>query len=64
MWEDIFKLVPDKGGKMARHNNTVASAGNTIRLVLNKRPLPLLIQVELVDEHNGISKSSAGEGLD
>jgi len=64
MREDIFfKPILDKGGQMARHNNTVASAENIIRLVLDNCPLPLLIQAELVDGHKDISETSAGEEL-
>jgi len=37
----FFKPVLDKGGQMARHNNTVASAESIIRRILDNRPLPL-----------------------
>jgi len=64
MSEDIFfKPVLKRGGQMARHNNTVASAESIIRRVLNNRPLPLRIQVELVSERKDISKTSAGKEL-
>ena len=59
----FFKPLLDGGSRMARHNNTFASAENIIRLVLDNRPLPLQIQVELVDEHKNISETSAGEEL-
>jgi len=59
----FFKPVLDKGGQMARHNNTVASAENIIQRILDNRPLPLRIQVELVNEHKNISKTSTGEEL-
>jgi len=59
----FFKPVLDKGGQMARHNNTVASAENIIRRILDNHPLPLRIQVELVNEHKDISETSAGEEL-
>jgi hypothetical protein len=62
--EDIFfKPVLDKGGQMARHKNTVPSAENVIRLILDNHPLPLRIQTELVTEHKDISQTSAGEEL-
>lgn len=62
--EDIFfKPVLDKGGRMARHDNTVPSAENIIRLILENHPLPLRIQEELVDEHKDISETGAGEEL-
>jgi len=64
MGEDIFfKPVLKRGGQIVRHNNTVASAESIIRRVLNNRPLPLRIQVELVSERKDISKTSAGKEL-
>ena len=63
MRDVFFKPVLDKGGQMARHNNTAASAENIILLVLDNHPLPLRIQVELVHERKDISDTSAGEEL-
>ena len=64
MGEDIFfKPVLKRGGQIVRHNNTVASAENIIRRILDNHPLPLRIQVELVNEHKDISETSAGEEL-
>ena len=64
MTDDIFfKPVLDKGAQTARHENTITSAQNIIRLVLNNHPIPLRIQVELVDEHKDISETGAGEEL-
>ena len=64
MREDIFfKPVLDKGAQMTRHMNTISSAENIIRLVLNNHPLPLRIQTELVTEHKDISETGAGEEL-
>ena len=59
----FFKPVLDKRGQMARHLNTTDSARDILRLILHNRPLPLRIQVELVDEHKDISRTSAGEEL-
>ena len=61
--EMFFKLVLDKGARMARHENTIPSAEAIIRLLLDNHPLPLLIQQELVDEHKDISETGAGEEL-
>jgi hypothetical protein len=61
--EIFFKPVLDKGARMARHENTVPSAERIIRLILNNNPLPLQIQVELVEEGKDISATSAGEEL-
>ena len=64
MTDDIFfKPVLDKGAQIARHENTVTSAQNIIRLVLDNHPLPLRIQVELVDERKDISETDASEEL-
>ena len=61
--DNFFKPIFEKGARMARNENTVASAQNIIRLVLDNHPLPLRIQKELVDEYKDISKTSAGEEL-
>ena len=62
--EDIFfKPVLDKGARIARNENTVPSAQNIIRLVLDNHPLPLRIQEELVDERKDLSETGAGEEL-
>jgi len=59
----FFKPVLEKGARMARHSNTVDSTQDILRLTLHNRPLPLCIQVELVDEQKDISGTSAGEEL-
>lgn len=61
--ELFFKPALDKGAHMARHTKTVASAHAILRRVLNNHPLPLHIQVQLVDEHKDISQTSAAEEL-
>ena len=62
--EDIFfRPVLQKGARMARHENTVASAERAVRLILENHPLPLRIQEELVNEHKDISETGAGEEL-
>lgn len=62
--EDIFfKPVLEKGAQIARNENTVPSAQNIIRLVLDNHPLPLRIQEELVDERKDLSETGAGEEL-
>ena len=64
MQEDVFfKPVLDKGAQMVRHDNTVSSAKNIIRRIIDNHPLPLRIQRELVDERKDISDTSAGEEL-
>jgi len=59
----FFKSVLENGARMARHKNTTSSAQDILRLILDNRPLPLCIQVELVDEHRCITETSAGEEL-
>jgi len=59
----FFKPVLENGARMIRHDNTAPSAEGILRLVLDNRPLPLCIQVELVDEHRNISDTSAGMEL-
>ena len=59
----FFKPVLDKGARITRHDNTVRTAEHIIRLILENRPLPLRIQVELVDEHKDIPETAAGQEL-
>jgi hypothetical protein len=61
--DDFFKPVLDKGARTERHNNTVESAKRIIRSILDKNPLPLRIQKELVDEHKALNETAAGEEL-
>jgi predicted RNase H-like nuclease (RuvC/YqgF family) len=59
----FFKPVFDRGGKMARHEDTVPSAERIIRLILKNHPLPLWIQDELVIQGKNITETDAGEEL-
>jgi hypothetical protein len=59
----FFEPALKKGAQMARHKNTVSSAKHIIRLILNRDPLPLHIQRELVDEGKDISQTRAGQEL-
>jgi len=64
MGEDIFfKPALEKGARMVRHMNTVPSAEDIIRLLINNIPLPLQIQTELVDEQKDILETGAGQEL-
>ena len=58
---NFFEPLLRGGGRMARHENAVASAQEILRLVLYNRPLPLRIQEELVDEKKDITETGAGE---
>ena len=59
----FFKPALDKHAKIARHDNTCASAERIIRSLLNKPYVPLCIQQELVDEKKEITETSAGQEL-
>ena len=56
-----FKPALSQGAQTARHYNTTQSAHEIISRIIKNDPTTLLIQKELVDEHKGIEKTSAGE---
>ena len=60
----FFKSVLDRGGQMARHDNTASSARDILRRIVRNRPLPLHIQKELVVEGKGLHETNAGKELD
>ena len=59
----FFKPALKKGAQMARHANTVPSAQDIVRLILNSDPLPLQIQRELVVQRKDITQTRAGQEL-
>ncbi|TFY83409.1 hypothetical protein EWM64_g596 [Hericium alpestre] len=59
----FFKPVLDKGACMVRHSNTVNSAHDILRLLINNDPMALRIQHELVDQHLDIAETAAGAML-
>ena len=61
--DKFFKPVLEKHAQMTRHEDTIESAQRILRLVLHNHPLPLRIQVELVDEGKELHETSAGEEL-
>ena len=62
--EDIFfKPALVRGTNMARHENTKLSAEAIIRLLIDKPPLPLQIQEELVVQRKDIADTTAGREL-
>ena len=61
---NFLKPALDKGAQMARHHNTVQSAHNIIRCIMNNIPIVLQIQSELVDQKKDISNTSAGGAID
>ena len=60
----FFKPALDKGSQMVRHYNTLESAHNIIRKIVDNQPAVLQIQRELVDEGKDISDTAAGETVD
>ncbi|KAF9259474.1 hypothetical protein L218DRAFT_1058798 [Marasmius fiardii PR-910] len=61
--DDFFKPVLDKGAQMVRHDNTPQTARAILLHLVQKRPLPLRIQTELVDEKKNIANTAAGAEL-
>jgi len=53
----------EKGTRMARHENTIPSAGAIICLLVNNHPLPLQIWTELVDDGKDTVETGAGQEL-
>ena len=60
---DFFKLVLDNGAQMARHHDTIQSAHDIIRRIMENHPVVLQIQRELVDERKDIVDTAAGEAV-
>ena len=56
----FFKPVLDKGAQMVRHHNTIQSAHDIIRRIMENRPVALQIQRELVDQRKDITDTAAG----
>ncbi|TDL23889.1 hypothetical protein BD410DRAFT_827362 [Rickenella mellea] len=61
--ETHFRTVMESGGKMMRHNASVASGEVIIRQFLRKPPLALRIQDELCTRRLDITETAAGSRL-
>ncbi|KIP03502.1 hypothetical protein PHLGIDRAFT_31787 [Phlebiopsis gigantea 11061_1 CR5-6] len=61
----FFKPALDAGARLARHDNTRASAHAIVRQLLGDGavPRPLRVQRELVDERKRVCETAAGEAL-
>ena len=59
----FFNQAIDKGAKLLRHDNTVESAQKVLLEVIYNTPLPLRIQIELVDEQLKLVETAAGVEL-
>lgn len=62
--EAFFKPLLDKGTRLLRHHNTLASGQEILRYFFGNHPLPLEIQKELVDQGKDITQTAAGVELD
>lgn len=62
--KNFFKPALDKGAQLLRHNNSVKSAHNILRYIIQNRPLPLEIQEELVDQGKTIDQTNAAKELE
>ena len=60
---EFFKSVLDNGAQMARHHDTIQSAHDIIRGIMENHPVVLQIQRELVDERKDIVDTAAGEAV-
>ncbi|KAJ8077761.1 hypothetical protein PM082_002194 [Marasmius tenuissimus] len=61
--ERFFKPVLDKGAQMVRHDNTPEMARAILSHLVHNQPIPLRIQVELVDENKEFMQTDAGVEL-
>ena len=60
---NLFWPALDGGAHLARHNNTVKSARDIVRRIMENSPITLRIQRELVDECKDITDTAAGEAV-
>ena len=58
---NFFKPVLDLGAQMVPHHDTIESAYDIIRKILDNHPLVLKIQEQIVDEKKDIIDTDAGE---
>jgi hypothetical protein len=61
--ERFFKPFLDHHATMRRHDNTAESARMIIRETCSKQPLPLGIQLEIVEQRRSIGDTHAGKEL-
>ncbi|KAF9255002.1 hypothetical protein L218DRAFT_975735 [Marasmius fiardii PR-910] len=60
----FFKSVLDGGARMVRYDNTTESAHSVLGALVEKEPLPLLIQTQVVDDNKTLAETAAGAELD
>ncbi|PVF94278.1 hypothetical protein CPB86DRAFT_674451, partial [Serendipita vermifera] len=59
----LFGSAIGAGASIVRHDKTENSAKNIIRSIMANHPVPLRIQVDLVEKHLGLEDTSAGKVL-
>ena len=59
----FFKPVLDKGAQMVRHNNKPEIARAILSHLIQNKPIPLRIQIEMVDENKSFEETDAGVEL-
>jgi hypothetical protein len=59
----FFKPALDKGAQLLRHSDTIESAHEVIRTVLENQRVTLQIQEEMVDQWKQVSETAAGREL-
>ncbi|KAK7032290.1 hypothetical protein VNI00_013249 [Paramarasmius palmivorus] len=62
--EAFFKSALDKGAQIVRHDDTPEMAREILRRLVEKKPIPLRIQLEMVEEGRDLSQTASAEELD
>ena len=60
---NFFKPALDNGARLLRHSDTIESAHEVIRIVLQNRRVSLQIQEEMVNDWKQVSETAAGKQL-
>lgn len=61
--DNLFRPAIENGATLLRHDNTIQSAYDILEQLVRRQPVPLRIQMELVDEKKDISETAAGAEL-
>ncbi|KAI3607451.1 hypothetical protein WG66_004632 [Moniliophthora roreri] len=62
--EAFFKSALDKGAQIVRHDNTPEMAREILRHLVEKKSIPLRIQIEMVEQGKDVSQTASAEELD
>lgn len=63
MDDRYFKPALEKGAKLVRHDDTLASARGIVKQMISYLPGALSIQREMVDQHSALTDTTAGQYL-